>query len=136
MNDNDKIKTYYKNIDGPIMNSCLENDKIRNLLKLSLQTDLFLFKKREKKWKFKNTRQIVSECNKKKKEKLKEVRLNLNNLSRVSSTISTNDVKNINNRFITDMDTLDSIINIADNSEPDTVSETVSDDYLEKYSNY
>ena len=60
MNDNDKIKKYYKNIEEPVIDNYLGNEKLKNLLKLSLKTELFLFKKKKNKWTFKNTRQIVN----------------------------------------------------------------------------
>jgi len=136
---NTKIKIYYKNIDEPIINNYLNDDKIKNLLHLSLKSDLYLFKKNKNKWKLKNTRQIVSEC-KKKKEKLKYISLNLKSLNK-KNHIPTKEVKIINDKLINDMTTLDSIINninntnnIIDNLLIDK-SSSDSEMYLEKFSN-
>jgi len=137
---NTKIKIYYKNIDEPIINNYLNDDKIKNLLHLSLKSDLYLFKKNKNKWKLKNTRQIVSECKKKKKEKLKYISLNLKSLNK-KNHIPTKEVKIINDKLINDMTTLDSIINninntnnIIDNLLIDK-SSSDSEMYLEKFSN-
>jgi len=46
---NDNIEDYYKNIDKPIINNCINNLNLKNLLKLSTVVDLYLFTKKKNK---------------------------------------------------------------------------------------
>ena len=54
-------------IDNSVIESYLNDDKIKNLLKLSTDTELYCFKKNRNKWKLKDKRQIIRECKKMKK---------------------------------------------------------------------
>ena len=67
------IKKYYKNIDNQTMNRLMENERLKNILKLSTKTDLCLFKKARNKWKIKNDKQIIKDCNVKKKKKIESM---------------------------------------------------------------
>lgn len=43
------IENYYKDIDKPTINNILNNNNLKNLLELSIITDLYIFKKKKKK---------------------------------------------------------------------------------------
>jgi len=42
------IENYYKDIDKPTINNILNNNNLKNLLELSIITDLYIFKKKKK----------------------------------------------------------------------------------------
>ena len=44
------IENYYKDIDKPTINNILNNNNLKNLLELSIITDLYIFKKKKKKF--------------------------------------------------------------------------------------
>lgn len=49
IHDDNDIEDYYKNIDKPIINNCINNLNLKNLLKLSTVVDLYLFTKKKNK---------------------------------------------------------------------------------------
>jgi hypothetical protein len=56
---NNKIENYYKNIDNPIINNYINNLNLKNLLELSTETNLYLFKKKKKSWILKDKRILL-----------------------------------------------------------------------------
>jgi esterase/lipase len=66
----------------------------------------------------------MNECNKLKKKKIKDYSTNLKEIS--NNNISLEQIKLINNRVITDIDTIDNIITIVQNND---------DSFIEVYSN-
>lgn len=104
----------------------MNNDNyLEKLKELSKFADLNLFKKKKNNWILRDTRIIMNECNKLKKKKIKDYSTNLKHISN-KNNISTDQIKEINNKVITDIDTLDSIINIVQNND---------DSFIEIYSN-
>jgi esterase/lipase len=97
-------------------------DKLKELSKFA---DVNLFKKKKNNWILKDTRIIMNECNKLKKKKIKDYSTNLKQISN-DNIISSEKIKKINNKVITDIDTLDSIINIVQNND---------ESFIEVYSN-
>ena len=104
----------------------MNNDNyLEKLKELSKFADVNLFRKKKNNWILRDTRIIMNECNKLKKKKIKDYSTNLKQISN-ENNISTDKIKKINNKVITDIDTLDSIINMVQNND---------DDFIEVYSN-
>ena len=129
MEKND-IETYYKNIDKPIIDNCVKNLNLKNLLALSTLTDLYLFSKKKKKneWKLKDKRKLLKECDIKRKKTIKEVSTSLNVLSKNKSTDLVKEIKKKNNTLLNEIENIDSLIETIENTYP-------LDDYIEIYSN-
>lgn len=129
MEKND-IETYYKNIDKPIIDNCVKNLNLKNLLALSTLTDLYLFSKKKKKneWKLKDKRKLLKECDIKRKKTIKEVSTSLNVLSKNKSTDLVKEIKKKNDTLLNEIENIDSLIETIENTYP-------LDDYIEIYSN-
>jgi predicted nucleic acid-binding protein len=97
-----------------------QNNYLEKLKEISNECELKLFKKKRNKWILKDTRIIMNECNKLKKKKVKELSTNLKN------NTNSDEIKNINNKTLSDIDTLDNIIHIVKNN---------NDNYIECFSN-
>lgn len=98
---------------------------LEKLKELSQFADVNLFRKKKNNWILKDTRIIMNECNKLKKKKIKDLSLNLKNIS-ANENISSDHIKKINHQALTDIDTLDSIINMVQNND---------EEFIEVYSN-
>lgn len=124
------IENYYKDIDKPTINNILNNNNLKNLLELSIITDLYIFKKKKKDcWKLKDKRQLLKECDKKKKYKIKEIRLIFDNLSKNKTLNIINEIKLNNNNLISELEKIDNLINTIEKSYPD------KNNFIEIYSN-
>lgn len=131
--ENNNIETYYKNIDKPIIDNYVNNFNIKNLLALSTITDLYLFRKQKKnEWKLKDKREILKECNIKRKKTIKEVSTSLNVLAKISSTNLVNEIKNKNHNLFNKLENIDSLIETIEKDYPLLKDE---DEYIEIYSN-
>jgi hypothetical protein len=131
--ENNNIETYYKNIDKPIIDNYVNNFNIKNLLALSTITDLYLFRKQKKnEWKLKDKREILKECNIKRKKTIKEVSTSLNILAKISSTNLVNEIKNKNHNLFNKLENIDSLIETIEKDYPLFKDE---DKYIEIYSN-
>lgn len=103
----------------------MNNEKyLEQLKELSKFYDVNLFKKKNNNWILRDTRIIMNECNKLKKKKIKDYSTNLKEIS--NNNISLEQIKIINNRVITDIDTIDNIITIVQNND---------ESFIEVYSN-
>ena len=124
------IENYYKDIDKSTIYNLINNSNFKNLLELSIITDLYIFKKKkENSWKLKDKRQLLKECDNKKKYKIKEIKSILNNLSKNKTSNIINEIKLNNNNFISELEKIDSLINTIEKSYPDNNS------FIESYSN-
>lgn len=130
--ENNNIENYYKNIEKPIIDNCVNNLNLKNLLDLSTITDLYLFTKKKKKneWKLKDKREILKECDIKRKKTLKEVSTSLNVLSKNKSTDLVKEIKIKNDKLLNKIENIDSFIETIEKLYP-----TQSDEYIEIYSN-
>ena len=126
------IETYYKNIDKPVIDNCVNNLNLKNLLALSTITDLYLFTKKKKKneWKLKDKRELLKECDIKRKKTIKEVSSSLNILSKNKSTNLVKEIKIKNDTLLDKIENIDSLIETIEKNYP-----TMSDEYIEIYSN-
>jgi len=130
--ENNNIETYYKNIDKPVIDNCVNNLNLKNLLALSTITDLYLFTKKKKKneWKLKDKRELLKECDIKRKKTIKEVSTSLNVLSKNKSTNLVKEIKIKNDTLLNKIENIDSLIETIEKVYP-----TMSDEYIEVYSN-
>lgn len=130
--ENNNIENYYKNIEKPIIDNYVNNLNLKNLLNLSTITDLYLFTKKKKKneWKLKDKREILKECDIKRKKTIKEVSTSLNVLSKNKSTDLVKEIKIKNDKLLNKIENIDSFIETIEKLYP-----TQSDEYIEIYSN-
>lgn len=126
------LENYYKNIDKPIINDCLNKFNLKNLLELSTITDLYIFTKQKKKeWKLKEKRLLLKECDTKRKQKLKEVSDSINELAKNKSKNLLLEVKKKNNVLLDEIETIDTLIETIEKDYP--IINT--DNFLEMFSN-
>ena len=129
--ENKNIETYYKNIDKPLIDNCVGNLNLKNLLTLSTITNLYLFSKKKKnEWKLKNKRELLKECNTKRNKTIKEVSTSLNILSKSKSTNLLKEIKKKNDTLLDEIENIDSLIETIENTYPIDEYE-----YIEVYSN-
>jgi hypothetical protein len=121
---NNEIENYYKDIDETKMGN------LKKILELSQYNNLNILKKNKNNWKLKDKRQILKECDSKKKNKIKELKNIYNTLSKLTNTPNLiNEIKRNNSNLIKE---LESINNLADTVEKYYPEE---DDFIESYSN-
>jgi tRNA(Met) C34 N-acetyltransferase TmcA len=129
--ESSNIETYYKNIDKPVIDNCVNKLNLKNLLALSTITDLYLFtKKKKNEWKLKDKRELLKECDVKRKKTIKEVSTSLNVLSKNKSTNLVKEIKIKNDTLLNKIENIDSLIETIEKNYP-----TMSDEYIEIYSN-
>ena len=127
----DNIENYYNDIDKPIINDCINNLNLKNLLALSTVTDLYVFSKKKKnQWKLKDKRELLKECEYKRKKTIKEVSTSLNILVKNKSPNITKEIKIKNDNLLNKIENIDSIIETIEKNYP-----TFSEEYIEIYSN-
>ena len=102
--------------------------KLKNLIKLSNESNINIFKKNRNNWVLRDKRIIVDECIKMKKKRIKNLSTNLKNLT-LEDNIKLDKVKKYQNDTNSELDNLDTIIGILTNSENEL------DNYIEIYSN-
>jgi hypothetical protein len=82
-------------------------------------------------WKLKDKRELLKECELKKKKMIKEVKSYLNNLSKgVPKSNLLNELKIKNNDLLNNVENIESVIETIENNYP-----TLSDEFIEVYSN-
>ena len=131
--DNNNIENYYKNIDKPLIDNYVNNFNLKNLLVLSTLNDLYLFtqnNKKNNKWILKDKREILKECDIKRKKTIKEVSSSLNILSKNKSSHLIKEIKIKNNTLLNKIENIDSFIESIEQNYP-----TISEEYMEIYSN-
>lgn len=127
------IKKYYKNVDQPLIDNYLSNDKFKNLLELSRKNDIPIFKEGKKKWKLKKSKQIINECKTKKKKKLKNLSKMIKELAKQPDYQTLKKIKIINKEVENDISNIDNMIDEINLSSTNNLSE--NDEYLEIYEN-
>ena len=109
-------------------NEEIPKKKLKNLIKLSNESNINIFKKNRNNWVLRDKRIIVDECIKMKKKRIKNLSTNLKNLT-LEDNIKLDKVKKYQNDTNSELDNLDTIIGILTNSENEL------DNYIEIYSN-
>jgi hypothetical protein len=134
------IDQYYASIDKNILKDLCKNEKIKNLIDLSSQSDIYIFNKKNKKWRLKSKQILLKECNQVKKKELKNSSSMLSNLAKLNNN-DVKEVKNICNNLenkITNIDIMIDYINDIDTEINYTFIPTIinlENDYIECYSN-
>lgn len=125
------IENYYKNINKPLIDDCIENLNLKNLLALSTITDLYVFtKKKKNEWKLKDKRELLKECEIKKKKTIKEVSSSLNVLVKNKLPSITKEIKHKNDQLLNKVEYIDSLIESIEKTYPNS-----SESFIEIYSN-
>lgn len=120
------ITQYYKNIDEPIITNYINNVTLKNLLALSTVTDLYLFRKARRKWKLKDKREILKECEHIKKKTIKEVSSSLNTLIKNKSLNITKEIKYKSDNLLHKVENIDTLIETIEKDYPDNFDEIYS----------
>ena len=125
------IENYYKNIDKPIINNYINKFNLKNLLELTTITDLCVFQNKKKnEWKLKDKRQILKECEVKRKIKIKEATKTVNLLAKNKSKEIINYIKEKNNNLFNEIENIDTLIETIEKDYP------INDiNFLETFSN-
>jgi hypothetical protein len=135
-NSENSLENYYKNVNKPIINECINNLNLKKLLELSsiAKLNVFTSKKNKNKnpeWKLKEKRILLKECDLIRKHKIKEVSESLSKLSKNKSKNLLLEVKDKNNNLLNDIETIDTIIETIEKDYP----QIEKNDFLEKFSN-
>lgn len=111
MNLNDKkINNYYSSIDPVIIDNLCKDNNIKNLINLSTITDLYIFNKKNQKWKLKPKDKLLKECETIKKKELKTSSSMLSNLAKLNSIDDINNVKTICDNLQCKMNAIEQVI--------------------------
>ena len=132
---NDIIKKYYKNVDEPIINDYLNNNKYKNLLELSTKNDIPIFNKGKKKWKIKNSKQMINDCKSKKKKKLKNLSNIIKELAKDPGDETLKKIKIINKEAEKDINNIDDMIKEISKKKNKKKDVIKINNYLEIYEN-
>lgn len=134
---NKTIDEYYSCIDKNILNDLCKNKDLKNLINLSTITDLYIFNKKNKKWKLKSKDKLLKECDNLKKKEIKQSSFNLANLAKLNNILPSKDVKNIFSKLENKINTLDNFINYVNNMKDinNINKSSKKNNYLECYSN-
>ena len=109
-NNNNNINNYYSLIDKNILNNLCKNEKLKYLIQLSTQNDIYIFNKKNKRYKFKNINLLLKECEKIKKKEIKSSTNLLSNLAKLSNP-NLDNVKNIYTNLENKIDNINKFIN-------------------------
>ena len=90
MNDNKDNINKYSSIDNNLLDDLCKNNNIKNLINLSISSDINVFNKRKNKYKLKSKKRLLKEC----ENKINESSLMLSNLAKLK--IDDNKIENIN----------------------------------------
>ena len=114
------------------------NNNIKNLLELSASNNINIFNNK-KKTKLKTKKSIIKDCKKLKKLKIIEFSKELSNIT--ENETDTNIIKKKNSKYIDNIESIDSIINIIDKNDSELdilnniLSKSTEEEYIETYSN-
>jgi hypothetical protein len=106
-NFNVRIIDFYKKINKPIIDKMVTDNSFKNILELSTVSEIPLLKKEKNNWYLKDKKKILKEIESTKKKKIKEIK---NNLSKIN-IIKINDIKENNNKLISDLESIDLLKN-------------------------
>lgn len=134
--DND-IKKFYKDVDKQTIDNCLMDDRLKNILKLSMLTNISVFDKTKTKWKIKDENKILKECKSKKKKKLKDFSSLIKDLSKEDNNGDIKKLKIINKKFENDINNIENMIDQVnvEKKNDKKKKEKNKDIFIEIYSN-
>lgn len=129
------------NIDKDILDNLCKNEKIKNLINLSSQSEICIFNKRNKKFKLKSKEKLLKECNQIRKKEIKNSSSMLSNLAKLNNN-DMKDIKNICNNLENKITTIDSMIDYINDIDSETTNYTfiptiinIEEKYIECFSN-
>jgi hypothetical protein len=119
-NENNK----YAAIDTSIIDNISNNSNfnIQNLMKLSKDTELYIFNKKYKKWSLKSKDKLIKECENIKKKEIKKTTSILSNLAKINP--QSNDIKSHYNILENKISKLDDIVSCLNEQNEDTIELT------------
>lgn len=82
----------------------------KNLINLSNQVDLDLFKMNREKWVIKDKRKLIGECKRKRKKKIKELTKGINLIAKKNDDNISNKIKILNDEIYNEINTIDEVI--------------------------
>ena len=138
---NDKVNDYYSSIDKNVLNDLSKNNNLKNLINLSIKSDIYIFNKKKKIYELKTKEQLLKECNQYKQKELKKTSSILSNLAKINSLneLNKNKIKTINNNLEENINNIDEFItcinNINKDDKEDKEDKEDKDNYIECYSN-
>jgi hypothetical protein len=113
-----EIKNYYKDLNSNniinLISQCKNNHELTQLLSNCTKHNIYLFKKNKENWTIKNSKQLIKECNSKKKNLLKNFSENINQISKDNTLVNSNlsnTLSEENSNVITNLNEIDKIIN-------------------------
>ncbi len=89
------INKYYSSVDKNIIDNLCKNDKFKNLLNLSIETDINIFNKKYNKWHVKSKDKLLKECEIEKKTYVKNSTMMLSNLAKLNQSTNIGEIKDI-----------------------------------------
>lgn len=116
MDNNDfkvKIIDFYKDVDKPIIDNFYQNNSFKNILELSTVSEVPLLKKNKDNWQLKDKRTILKDIENSKKKKIKEFKNQLSKINEIKIT----DIKQSNNKLLTDLESIDKLKTNIENDE-------------------
>jgi len=123
----EEINTYYPAVDKTVLIDLCKNNNFKNLIKLSTQTDISLFNKKNK---LKKKDKIIKECEQVRKKELKKSSTMLSNLAKLNNLTDINNVHSICQNLeskITNIDKFIDYVKVLDNND--------NNNFIECYSN-
>mgnify|MGYP000023195332 CR=1 FL=1 len=111
--DNNNIVKYYSSIDKDIINILCKNEILKNLIKLSTETDIYIFNKKYKNWQIKTKNKLLKECTNTKKKEIMTSSYLLSNLAKLNNIQNLNNVKIIYKNLEDKINNIDKFINYA-----------------------
>jgi hypothetical protein len=106
-----KIVDFYKDVEKPIINNLYEDKDTKELMILSTKNDINLFKKGKNMGVIKDKRKLLKEIDVIKKKKVREFSSN------IKSNDDFNEIKNSNNKFILDLESMEDLKKNIDNEK-------------------
>jgi hypothetical protein len=110
-NFDNTIDQYYSLVDKNLISNLCKNNNLKNLIKLSTISELYVFNKKNKKWYLKSKDKLLKECENIKKKELKTSSIMLSNLAKLNNNHDVSNIKDICETLQTKIIKLDNIIN-------------------------
>ena len=121
--ENNNIDQYYSLIDKNIINNLCKNESLKNLIKLSTQTDIYIFNRKNKKWQLKSKTKLLEECVQIKKKEIKTSSSLLSNLAKLNNIVNLDNVKNIYKNLENKIGNIDKFMDYVINIDINSVSD-------------
>jgi len=111
------IDQYYYSVDKNLISNLCKNNNLRNLIKLSTVSDLYVFNKKNKKWYLKSKDKLLKECENIKKKEIKSSSTMLSNLAKLNTVHNVIELKDICETLQNKISNIDNIIKCVNHIE-------------------